>query len=158
MKRFIGALLALLAFALLALLSLPQKGGPLEGKPAPELTFKTPDGRTVSLKDFRGKVVLVNFWATWCPPCVEELELFRTVYEKYKNKGFVIIAVNADPENLKEFNWDYPFLLVTADERVFNELNLEGFPTSLLIDREGRVVKVRKGVYRELEEDLKKLL
>ena len=128
------------------------------GKPAPDFTLKTIDGKTVSLKDFRGKVVLVNFWATWCPPCREEMPLFEEVYQKYKDKGFVILAINLDPENLEDFENVYSFTILIGNDKVVNEYNVLGIPTSYLIDKNGVIVKVRRGVYRELEEDLKNLL
>jgi len=160
MKRILAGFLALLAFGLLLFLSREEgkvRGG-LVGKPAPPVVFKTPEGKEVSLSDFKGKVVLVNFWATYCPPCIEELDLFERIYEKYKDKGFVVLAVNMDPKNLKDFNYTYSFPLLIGDDNLTELFPVDAFPTSVLIDREGRVVKVRKGIYRELEEDLKKLL
>jgi len=133
-----------------------------EGKIAPDFTLKTLDGRKVTLSELRGKVVLLNFWASWCPPCRGEMPLFEKIYERYKNRGFEILAVStdssADPVKkfVKEFGITFPVLL--DDGKVSGLYSIQGLPTSFLIDREGRIVKVRLGKYREIEEDLKKIL
>ena len=169
MRRLIPAFLALLLFLLVLYLGVQKREaevrelkGILTGQPAPDFTLKTIDGKTISLKDFKGKVVLINFWATWCPPCREELPLFEEIYEKYKDKGFVILAINTDPENLQDFLKDFgvelTFPILIGDEKILDLYPVRGLPTSFLIDREGKIVKVRLGIYRELEEDIKKLL
>ncbi len=128
----------------------------------PDFTFKTLDGREFRLSELHGKVVLVNFWATWCPPCKEEMPIFEREYKRCKDKGFEILAVNMDSSEsnlqkfLKENNYSFP--IVRPSEDLQKELKLMGFPTSYLLDREGKIYRIRLGVYRELEEDLKKLL
>ncbi len=128
----------------------------------PDFTFKTLDGREFRLSELHGKVVLVNFWATWCPPCKEEMPIFEREYKRCKDKGFEILAVNMDGSEsnlqkfLKENNYSFP--IVRPSEDLQKELKLMGFPTSYLLDREGKIYRIRLGVYRELEEDLKKLL
>ena len=169
MTRFIPAFLALFLLLLVLYLGFQkhqteedQSKSALIGKLAPEFTLKTLDGKEVSLKDFKGKVVLLNFWATWCPPCKEELPLFEEVYQKYKDKGFVILAINTDPENLQDFlkksNIKITFPILIGEDRLLELYPVRGLPTSFLIDREGKIVKVRLGTYRELEEDIRKLL
>ena len=66
------------------------------GKPAPEIEGKDIDGKAVRLADLKGKVVLVDFWATWCPPCVASFPTFRQLSREYKDRGFVILGVNLD--------------------------------------------------------------
>lgn len=128
----------------------------------PDFTFKTLDGREFRLSELHGKVVLVNFWATWCPPCKEEMPIFEREYKRCKDKGFEILAVNMDSSEsnlqkfLKENNYSFP--IVRPSEDLQKELKLMGFPTSYLLDREGKIYRIRLGVYKELEEDLKKLL
>lgn len=120
------------------------------------------DGNTYDLKKYSGEIVLVNFWATWCPPCMEELPIFEDVYRKYKDKGFQIVAVNMDPNasTLKEFlsKNPYTFDIYRTKEEAIRELNISGFPTSYLVDKDGKVCKVRLGIYRELEDDVKNLI
>lgn len=125
-----------------------------------ELSFLTLDGKEVKLSDYKGKVVLVNFWASWCPPCKEEMPIFEKVYQKYRDKNFVILAVNMDTSEgaLKEFleknRYSFPIVRIKGEAG----LNIPGLPTSYLVDKDGSVKKIRLGVYRELEEDLSKLI
>jgi thiol-disulfide isomerase/thioredoxin len=125
-----------------------------------ELNFLTIDGKEVKLSDYKGKVVLVNFWASWCPPCKEEMPIFEKVYHKYSDKNFVILAVNMDTSEgaLKEFleknRYSFPIVRMKGEAG----LNIPGLPTSYLVDKDGSVKKIRLGIYKELEEDLSKLL
>ncbi len=128
----------------------------------PDLTFKSLDGKELRLSELRGKVVLVNFWATWCPPCREEMPLFEKEYRRCKDRGFEVLAVNMDSSDkalegfLKEHA--FSFKIVKPTEGVEKELRLVGFPTSYLLDREGNIHRIKLGIYRELEKDLKDLL
>ncbi|GAB6066131.1 hypothetical protein JCM9492_12230 [Aquifex pyrophilus] len=163
MKRLIPPFLALILFGLLVYIGIQQdKHGYSEviNKPVPDISLQTPEGKKINLGDFKGKVVLINFWATWCPPCREEFILFKEIYEKYKDRGFEIIAVNTDPENLKDFlkEHELPFIVVVANDEALNYFNPQGLPTSYLVNREGIIVKKRLGIYRELEKDIKDLL
>ena len=112
--------------------------------PAPELILKNLSGDQVSLNDYRGQVVLVNLWATWCPPCREEMPTLQAFYEKYKEDGFVLIAIDQE-ETLEvvqpfvdEFGLTFPVWLDENYEaqRQFNTMSL---PSSYVIDREGVV-------------------
>jgi len=125
-----------------------------------ELNLLTLDGEEVKLSDYKGKVVLVNFWASWCPPCKEEMPIFEKVYQKYSDKNFVILAVNMDTSEgamkgfLEKNRYSFPIVRIKGEAG----LNIPGLPTSYLVDKDGSVKKIRLGVYRELEEDLSKLL
>lgn len=112
---------------------------------APALTLADTQGKSHSLADYHGKIVLVNLWATWCPPCKEEMPALQTFYDKYKEQGFVVIAVNdGDPtKDVLQFVDDYQLTFPVwldptyiATEKVFKSLNL---PTSFVIDRSGTV-------------------
>ncbi len=114
--------------------------------PAPELSLTNLDGSPASLADFRGKVVLVNLWATWCPPCKEEMPALETFYRKHAGDGFTIVAINdGDPtadivQFVKDYGLTFPVWLdptYTATERAFKTLNL---PSSFVIDRNGQIV------------------
>ncbi len=134
---------------------------PVEQK-LPDFEFITLDGKKVRLSDYRGKVVLLNFWATWCPPCKEEMPIFEREYRRCKDKGFEILAVNMDTsanalENFLKEN-RYSFTILRSSEELERELKLMGFPTSYLINGDGRLERIRLGIYRELEKDLKELL
>ena len=113
--------------------------------PAPELTLTDLQGITHSLANYRGQVVLVNLWATWCPPCKEEMPTLQAYYNKHADKGFIIIAINdGDPtpdvlQFAKEYQLTFPVWLdptYIATEQAFKTLNL---PSSYVIDREGTV-------------------
>ncbi len=113
--------------------------------PAPQLTLKDIQGVSRSLADYRGQVVLVNLWATWCPPCKEEMPTLQGFYDAHKEDGFVIIAINdGDPKaDVLKFVEDYALTFPVwldptyiATEKAFNTLNL---PTSFVIDREGTI-------------------
>jgi peroxiredoxin len=113
--------------------------------PAPELTLTDLSGTTRSLEDYHGQVILVNLWATWCPPCKEEMPALQAFHNKYNDDGFAVIAINdGDPTpDVVQFAQDYkltfPIWLdptYTATEDAFKTLNL---PSSFVIDRKGIV-------------------
>jgi cytochrome c biogenesis protein CcmG/thiol:disulfide interchange protein DsbE len=117
---------------------------PEEGHQAPDFTLKTLDGKTARLSELRGKkVVLINFWATWCPPCRLEMPTMQKIYTEYKDKGFEVLAVNIEPdakeeisEFMKELRLTFPVLL-DHDMKVTRKYRLIGLPVSFLIDRQG---------------------
>ncbi len=112
--------------------------------PAPDLPLQDLAGKNVSLTDYRGSVVLVNLWATWCPPCKEEMPTLETFYEKYKADGFVLVGVNQEEQRnivapfVDEFGLTFPVWLDLnyLAQRKFNTANL---PSSYVIDRQGNV-------------------
>jgi cytochrome c biogenesis protein CcmG, thiol:disulfide interchange protein DsbE len=112
--------------------------------PAPELELVTLDGVPVSLADFRGSVILVNLWATWCPPCREEMPTLNAFYEKYKDQDFLLIAINQEEPRevvqpfVEEFGLTFPVWLDEdyLAEDAFKTVHL---PSSYVIDRDGRV-------------------
>jgi cytochrome c biogenesis protein CcmG/thiol:disulfide interchange protein DsbE len=113
--------------------------------PTPELTLKDVQGGSRSLADYHGQVVLVNLWATWCPPCKQEMPALQDFYDKYKENGFVILAIDdGDPtEDVLQFVNDYGLTFPVwldpthiATDRAFHAPNL---PTSFVIDRNGTI-------------------
>jgi len=123
------------------------KAGISEGNLAPNFRLKTLDGQDVSLEDYRGSVVLVNFWATWCGPCVEEIPALEAAYRARQGDGFVVLGVNFQetPEDILPYvqglDVSYPILLDTNGQ-VMKTFRAPGLPVSLLLDREG-VIQVR---------------
>ncbi len=117
---------------------------PEEGHLAPDFTLKTLEGHTVRLSELRGqKVVLINFWATWCPPCRIEMPAMQQIYSEYKAKGLEILAVNIEPDAqeeirdfVKELRLTFPILL-DPDMKITRNFRLIGLPVSILIDRQG---------------------
>jgi thiol-disulfide isomerase/thioredoxin len=158
----------------------PVKKISTEGmKAAPELTLKDLDGKEVSLSQFRGKVVLVNFWATWCDPCRTEIPWLIEDQQKYGDKGFVVLGVAMDDEGKsvvqpyvakerfdvggQKTGINYPILLGT-DEAVDKFSGgfggMVGLPTSVLISRDGKRVRTTIGLLDpgKLERDIRGLL
>jgi peroxiredoxin len=122
---------------------------PAENFLAPDFSLTTLDGETVSLADFRGKVVLLNFWASWCPPCRSEMPAMERVYQDYANQGFVILAVNAtqqdSPDAARQFvnekGLTFPILLDTSGT-VSALYRTRSLPTSFFIGADGIIDEV----------------
>ena len=122
---------------------------------APEWTLKDVDGREVKAADFKGKVVVVDFWATWCPPCRKELPAYVAMQKKYADRGLVILGFSMDeipPAEVKAFGEkmgvNYPLLMADAGTaEAFG--GIEGLPTAFVIDRAGNVRHVKLGLADE---------
>lgn len=124
-----------------------------KGNEAPDFSLTTSDGKTVKLSDFRGKKVLLNFWATWCPPCRQEIPDMVKYYEANKDKNMIILGVNLtqaekDPTTVPQFLKDngitYPVLLDTKGI-VADQFQVSGIPTSYFIDSKGVIRQVYTG-------------
>jgi peroxiredoxin len=133
---------------------------------APDFALKDVNGRTVHLSDYRGKVVLLDFWATWCGPCKLEIPWFMEFERKYKDRGFAVLGVSMDDDGWKSVK---PFIedmkmnyrVVLGDDRTGDLYGrIEALPTAFLIDKDGRVAVQHVGVSsrREFEDGIEKLL
>jgi thiol-disulfide isomerase/thioredoxin len=136
-------------------------------QPAPEVTFKDLDGKNATLNHYKGKVVLVNFWATWCDPCFVEIPWLIEMQQKYEAKGFTVLGISMDEEgksavvpflakerfnvNGQKLPMNYP-IVIGNDEVADKFGGLLGYPTSFLISRDGKIVKKVQGLisYEEL--------
>ncbi len=162
----LGATLVLiLALAACSTSEPAQAGGISEGIKAHEFSLQTLDGKQVSLSDLIGDVVLVNFWATWCEPCRDEIPDLEAAYQAHRDEGLVVLGVNVQesPDAVREFVADmgitYPVLLDPTG-RVLKEYRSAGLPMSLVIDREG-VIRARHVGYLsagQLKADLAQVL
>jgi peroxiredoxin len=120
---------------------------------APDFTLKSAEGRNLRLGEQRGQVVLVNFWASWCGPCKQEMPHLNRLYDKYKSSGFTLLAVNIDDDarvgasTAAKWGLKFPVLL-DADKKVTRQYDLGAMPATVLIDRDGRVRYLHRG-YRE---------
>jgi len=117
---------------------------PLVGSPAPEIVLPDLQGRDVKLSELRGKVVLVNFWATWCKPCKEEMPAMQASYDKLRDKGFVVLAVNEledtarVAEHIRTHGHTFE-VVMDHNNKVANMYGVVGLPASFLIDPQGVV-------------------
>jgi peroxiredoxin len=140
MKTVLSAVGVLVLLGILGMAARP----PLVGSPAPEIVLKDLQGRDVKLSDLRGKVVLVNFWATWCKPCKEEMPAMQASYDKLRDKGFVVLAVNEledtarVAEHIRTHGHTFEVVMDHNNE-VANMYGVVGLPASFLIDPQGIV-------------------
>jgi thiol-disulfide isomerase/thioredoxin len=160
----------------------PRKGGVLKvatanstSRPVPDVTLKDLDGKDLSLSQYKGKVVLVNFWATWCEPCQVEIPWLIEMQQKYAAKGFTVLGIAMDEEGAKvvtpwvknerfdvngsKSQMNYPIVIgndATADK--FG--GLLGYPTSILVTRDGKVIKRITGLisYDEISKSIESQL
>lgn len=169
MKTRSKTFLAAAAFILSTLLYLgrgrPKRSEtPEPEKPAADFSLPDLQGKPVSLADYKGQVVLLDFWATWCGPCLEELPDLKRLYENYKSRGFALLAVSMDEEPgdvspfVKENGVTYPVLLSSGETP--EGYRFPGIPAAFLISPEGRIVQRYLGQqsYGELAADVEKLL
>ena len=122
---------------------------PREGFLAPDFSLQTSQGETVTLSELRGQAVLVNLWATWCPPCRAEMPAIQKLYEEYKDQGFMVLAVNMtyqdNPQAVLPFtqenNLTFPILLDETGEMA-RKYELRSLPSSFFINRNGIIQEV----------------
>ena len=131
----------------------------LRGKPAPAWSLKAPDGKTVNLTDFKGQIVLLDFWATWCGPCKLAMPSIQKVAKTYSGRKVVVIGINAweeDPKNavayMKAQKYDYK--LVLGGDAVAANYHIEGIPTMIVINDKGVVAEVHVGYDPNLQKTL----
>ncbi len=152
MPRFLRTLL--LATSLL-LLPLAAPAGEVSG-PAPDFTLRSNTGKNLKLSDFRGQVVLLNFWASWCGPCRQEMPLLEKLYQRYRKLGFTILGVNVEEDSrqakrmLKEIRVSFPILFDTQS-KVSELYHVSAMPSTVIIDRDGNMRYLHKG-YKPGEE------
>jgi peroxiredoxin len=128
---------------------------------APDFTLHTMNGPNMRLQEQRGRVVMVNFWATWCGPCRQEMPQLNRLYEKYHAAGFVLLGVNVDDDQRKaaevagKLGVTFPVLLDT-DKIVSKLYDLSTMPSTVIIDRDGKVRYVHRGYLTGYEENYEK--
>ena len=132
----------------------PQEGGGEGNQIAPNFKLKQIDGESISLKKYRGKYVLLNFWATWCHPCISEMPLFQKEYQKWLPGDLVFLAINAG-ENantvrgfMQRYSYTFPVLLDENNEMAV-KYHLKFFPTTILIDKNGTIIKKHIGALED---------
>jgi len=144
-----------LLLSVFAATSLASSG--LEGRSAPDFALKSSTGENLRLSEYRGEVVMVNFWATWCGPCRQEMPLLDELYQRYERVGFNLLGVNIDDDSRKamkmieELGVNFPVLFDSRKE-VSKLYEVEAMPVTVLIDREGNVRYVHHGYKPGYEE------
>lgn len=122
---------------------------PQAGFTAPDFSLKTPDGTTYTLSEMKGRAVLLNLWATWCPPCRAEMPAIERVYQEYKDRGLIVLALNMTHQDnplqvapfIASYHLSFPILLEETGE-VARAYNLRSLPSSYFIDRNGVISAV----------------
>ena len=152
--RFMKTVLAAAAALLLA-------GGVTAGvmdSPAPDFTLKSDSGKNLKLSEHRGEVVLINFWASWCGPCRQEMPLLSELHDKYKSLGFTVLGVNVEQDSsdakklLREMPVSFP-VLFDSDSTVSKQYDVVAMPSTVLVDRNGKMRYLHKG-YKPGEEEI----
>jgi peroxiredoxin len=156
MRKFIYLAIAALLFSLTTTIHASQVEGP-----APDFTLKSITGENLKLSEYRGEVVMINFWASWCAPCRQEMPLLDSLYQKYKDLGFTLLGINLDEKSaqaeklLKEIPVNFPILLDPKSE-ISRLYKVSAMPTTILVDRDGNMRFLHKGYMPGYEEDYEK--
>jgi len=133
---------------------------PAKGK-APDFTLKSNRGENVKLSEHRGKVIMINFWASWCAPCRKEMPHLEELYQRYKDGGFTLLGVNVEEDAsaakdlLKEVRVSFP-ILFDSDNKVSQMYNVEAMPSTVILDRDGNMRFIHKGYEAGYEDEYQK--
>ena len=144
MRKSIAAIAAALS------VSLPALAGSGPAAPAPAFTLASRAGQDVSLAQYKGQVVMLNFWASWCGPCRQEMPLLESIYRKYNKMGFTMIGVNVEPDSNAANDWlkatpvSFP-ILYDRDSKVSKLYDVSGMPSTVIIDRTGKLRVLHRG-------------
>jgi peroxiredoxin len=142
--RVLGFMAAVAVACTTALAASSAKG------PAPDFTLTARGGKPLSLAKYKGQVVMLNFWASWCVPCKQEMPLLETIHKKYSKMGFTMIGVNVEPDSkaadavLAKIPVSFPIVYDTQS-KVSQLYQVYGMPSSVIIDRKGQVRLLHKG-------------
>ncbi len=163
--RVVFILLAVVLLGLLAVPACTPSSAVSVGELAPDFTLVDLEGNQVSLSDFRGKTVFINFWATWCPPCRAEMPEIEAIYQEYTDKDVVVIGVDLWQSDdvvrqyIQEDGYSWTFVTDTTGVVTAN-YEVKAIPTSFFIDKEGIIQVVHVGMMtkRVIEDELAKAM
>ena len=138
---------------------------PNQRKPAPEFVLTDSSGKEMSIKDYRGRVLLLDFWATWCHGCIREMPWFVEFHRKYGPKGLNVVGVSLDSDGWKVVKpflktSDVPYRIVLGNDGVAKKYGIAAMPDTYLIDREGRIAATYSGLVdkEDVERNIQKML
>jgi peroxiredoxin len=143
MRKLVALAAAALVLSLPALATAP-------GAAAPQFTLGSRAGQDVSLAQYKGQVVMLNFWASWCGPCRQEMPLLESIYKKYNKLGFTMIGVNVEPDSNAANDWlkqtpvSFP-ILYDKESKVSKAYDVATMPSTVIIDRTGKVRVLHRG-------------
>lgn len=131
------------------LIAVTVEAGEISG-PAPDFTLKSNSGKNLKLSEYRGKVVLINFWASWCGPCRQEMPLLEKLHQRYASYGFTVLGVNVEEESaaarklLKDIPVSFPVLFDTRNS-ASKAYNVSAMPSTVMVDRDGNMRYLHMG-------------
>jgi peroxiredoxin len=131
------------------IVAVPASGTGASG-PAPQFTLGARGGTNLSLAQYKGQVVMLNFWASWCGPCRQEMPLLENIYKKYNKLGFTLIGVNVEPDSKAADDWlkqtpvSFP-VIYDKDSQVSKLYDVSGMPSTVIIDRKGTIRMLHRG-------------
>jgi cytochrome c biogenesis protein CcmG, thiol:disulfide interchange protein DsbE len=143
----------------------PEPGSPGEKIPTTPVALQTLEGEARTLEEFRGQIVVLNFWATWCPPCLDEIPDLVALHEEYQDRGVVVVGVSMDVAGasvvkpfLTRHGVTYPIRI--GNRTISSQYRVIGIPVTFILDREGQIVERFDGPYRkqDFEQALQPLL
>ena len=150
MKLRIAAILTPLAAA--AVLALPASGASEPSGPAPQITLDSRGGPKISLSQYKGQVVMLNFWASWCGPCRQEMPLLENIFKKFNMMGNTLNGMNVEPDSkeaegfLKGLQVPVSFpVIYDKDSTVSKAYDVQGMPSTVIIDRKGNIRVLHRG-------------
>jgi peroxiredoxin len=149
----------LLALTVLTTAATLSAAAPLQsGAPAPAFQLNSNSGKPLALADFKGQIVLLNFWASWCGPCRQEMPILEQLNRQYHGKGVALLGVNVEPDSAAAVQWlkatpvTFPILFDT-DSKVSKLYEVAGMPNTVIIDRKGLVRYIHRGYAAGAEND-----
>jgi thiol-disulfide isomerase/thioredoxin len=164
MNRFLsGTRLSLLLLSFLSFTVVTHADAASVKGQAPNFTLKSLGGKNLKLSEMTGNVVLINFWASWCGPCREEMPLLNDLHKKYEPLGFTVLGVNVEEDArnargfLKNFPVDFPIVLDNKNQ-VSKKYNVIAMPTTVVVDRDGNMRFLHKGYKPGDEEKYRKMV
>ena len=140
----------LLMVCLISLLCVSLAGAASVNGPAPNFTLKSLSGKNLKLSEMAGNVVLINFWASWCGPCREEMPLLNALHKKYQPLGFTVLGINVEEQTdkargfLSNYPVDFPILL-DKENKVSKQYKVIAMPTTVVVDRDGNMRYLHEG-------------